>query len=207
MEPYHKIPTVFKRDPATNYKTLLSGHFAWPEFYYLQDNTWCLFEKVDGVNIRIKFTGQSIIVAGRTDKDQLPSLIIDKMNEIFQPRINTFKSSFPQGVCLYGEGYGAKIRKGGNYRPDQGFVLFDVRIGKWWLQQKDIEDIASRLGIKNVPLLYTCSLREMAELARAGFDSTWGNFQAEGFVAKPYFELFTRSEKRIICKIKCKDFR
>jgi hypothetical protein len=53
MKEYHKIQTVFKRDPSNNYKTLLEGEFAIPEFGYLQDNEWVFTEKVDGTNIRV----------------------------------------------------------------------------------------------------------------------------------------------------------
>ena len=35
----------------------------------------------------------------------------------------------------------------------------------------------------------------------------WGDFQAEGYVARPSIELHTRGGDRIITKIKCKDFR
>ena len=37
---YHKIQTVYKRDPMTNYKTLLDGEFSLPEFEYLANNDW-----------------------------------------------------------------------------------------------------------------------------------------------------------------------
>ena len=49
MKEYHKIKTVFKRDPVTKFKTLLEGEFASPEFEYLKNNEWIFTEKVDGV--------------------------------------------------------------------------------------------------------------------------------------------------------------
>ncbi|MBU1082564.1 MAG: hypothetical protein KKB59_18905, partial [Spirochaetes bacterium] len=48
MQKYHKIQTVFKRDPETKFKTLLIGDFALPEFEYLKNNLWVYTEKVDG---------------------------------------------------------------------------------------------------------------------------------------------------------------
>lgn len=39
---YHKIQTVFKRNPATNYKTLLMYEWSKPEFEYLAKNQWQL---------------------------------------------------------------------------------------------------------------------------------------------------------------------
>ena len=127
---YHKIKTVFSRDPETKYRTLLEGEFATPEFKYLQNNDWIWTEKVDGTNIRVMFEGEDIAFGGKTERAQIPAPLVNKLNEMFLPQIEKFREHFPDGICLYGEGYGAKIQKGGgNYRPDQGFVLFDVRIG------------------------------------------------------------------------------
>jgi len=39
-----------------------------------------------------------------------------------------------------------------------------------------------------------------------GFMSAWGEFKAEGIVARPSIELIARNGKRIITKIKHKDF-
>ena len=48
MKEYHKIQTVFKRDPATNFKTLLEYDWSESEFGFLADNDWVWTEKVDG---------------------------------------------------------------------------------------------------------------------------------------------------------------
>ena len=55
MNPYHKIQTLFKRDPKTNFKTLLIGEYAKEEFEYLKDVDWSWTEKVDG-KVRISVT-------------------------------------------------------------------------------------------------------------------------------------------------------
>ena len=56
METYHKIQTVWLRDPDNRYKTLLEGQWATPEFEYLANNEWTFTEKVDGTNVRVMFT-------------------------------------------------------------------------------------------------------------------------------------------------------
>ena len=53
MKEYHKIQTVFKRDPATKIKTLLDVDWSQDAFGYLADNEWVFTEKVDGTNIRV----------------------------------------------------------------------------------------------------------------------------------------------------------
>lgn len=208
MKEYHKIQTVFKRDPATHHKTLLDGDFSLPEFQYLSYNEWVFTEKVDGTNIRVLFDKEKMIFGGKTDDAQIPAYLVQRLNERFLPQIDVFKASFPDGVCLYGEGYGAKIQKGGgNYRRDQDVVLFDVKIGDWWLQREDIEKIAQQLSIALVPIIGQGTLYDMIGMARKGFTSQWGDFLAEGIVARPKVELKTRSGERIITKIKHKDFR
>lgn len=46
----------------------------------------------------------------------------------------------------------------------------------------------------------------MIGITREGFTSTWGDFIAEGIVARPEVELFDRMGQRIITKIKYNDF-
>ena len=207
MKEYHKIQTVFKRDPETKFKTLLENNYSLPEFEYLKNNIWVFTEKVDGTNIRVMFDGEVIRFGGKTDKAQIYSGLFNRLNEKFLPLSSRFKELFNGGVCLYGEGYGAKIQKGGgNYRQDQDFILFDVKIGSWWLQRKDIEQIVDLLNLDIVPIIGSGSLFDMVEATRDGFNSIWGDFMAEGIVARPETELLTRSGDRIITKIKHKDF-
>lgn len=207
MNEYHKIQTVFLRNPETKFKTLLEGQFALPEFSYLANNEWGFTEKVDGTNIRVMFDGSQITFGGKTDSAQIPAYLVTRLQDMFLPQLEIFKEKFADGACLYGEGYGAKIQKGGgNYRQDQGFVLFDVKIGGWWLQRQDVEEIADRLDLDIVPIIGTGTLYDMIEKTRCGFSSIWGNFAAEGIVARPSCELKSRNGHRIITKIKHKDF-
>ncbi len=208
MKPYHKIQTVYKRDPETNFKTLLEDEYSLLEFEYLAGNEWVFGEKVNGTNLRIMFDGEQIIFGGKTDRAQIPAFLVTRLNELFLPQVELFKELFSDGVCLYSEGYGAKIQKGGGkYRLNQDVVLFDVKIGDWWLQRNDIEDIAQKLGLDIVPIIGSGTLPEMVEKAKLGFNSMWGDFQAEGIVARPTIELKARNGQRIITKIKCKDFK
>jgi hypothetical protein len=207
MNEYHKIKTIFKRDPYTKFKTLLIGEFSMPEFEYLKNNAWVWAEKVDGTNIRIMFDGTNVTFGGKTDRAQIPKPLMQDLNDIFIPMQPIFEANFSsKGVCLYGEGYGAGIQEGGKYRQDQSFVLFDVKIGNWWLQRKDVEGIANMLNIGVVPIIGKGTLDRMVEFTEKGFTSMWGNFTAEGIVARPEIELKTRSGERIITKIKHKDF-
>jgi hypothetical protein len=208
MKEYHKIQTVFLRDPNTKFKTLLEGEFALPEFKYLANNEWMFTEKVDGTNIRVMFDGQQITFGGKTDNAQIPAFLVTRLQDVFLPQLETFKAKFADGVCLYGEGYGAKIQNGGgNYRQDQDFVLFDVKIGDWWLERSSVEEIASTLKLDIVPIIGAGTLYDMVEMTRRGFNSIWGNFAAEGIVARPSIELKSRNGHRVITKLKHRDFK
>jgi len=208
VKPYHKIQTVFKRDPETKYKTLLLNEYSLPEFEYLKNNIWQFTEKVDGTNIRVIITPDGKVeFRGRTDRAQIPMQLLGRLTELFPIDSKLFEQ-FPDGACLYGEGYGAKIQKGGgNYSLTQEFVLFDIKIGDWWLERSDVEEIAKELGIDIVPIIGEGTLTDMVDGMKHGFTSTWGNFGAEGIVARPKVELFNRNNHRIITKLKCKDFK
>lgn len=207
MNQYHKIQTVFLRDPETKFKTLLDGQYATPEFAFLADNRWVFTEKVDGTNIRVMFDGSVITFGGKTDNAQIPAFLVTRLQERFLSQRPMFESKFADGVCLYGEGYGARIQKGGeNYRPDSDFVLFDVKVGDCWLQRKDVEDVAGAFGLDLVPIIGDGTLGDLVARVRAGFNSTWEQFAAEGIVARPLTELKDRAGHRIITKLKHRDF-
>ena len=205
MKEYHKIQTVFKRNPDTKFKRLIEGDYSLPVFEYLQRNPWVFTEKVDGTNIRVMVNG-GVSFGGKTDNASIPSALVERLRTIFDPQQDAMRQMFPDGACLYGEGYGAKIQNGGNYSPSQEFVLFDVKIGQWWLERPNVEDIAAKLGVRTVPIIGEGTLLEMVEMAKQGIRSQWGDFQAEGIVARPKCELATRNGERIITKIKTRDF-
>jgi ATP-dependent RNA circularization protein (DNA/RNA ligase family) len=208
MTEYHKIQSIFKRDMTSKRKTLLEGQWTMPEFEFLAGNTWVFTEKVDGTNIRVIFQDGVVTFGGRTDDAQIPAQLVTRLNERFLPMAAKLAEAFPDGsAVLYGEGYGAKIQKGGgNYRQDQDFVLFDVRVGEWWLQRADVEDVAQKLGLDIVPIIGEGTLHDAVARVKNGIRSTWGDFEAEGIVARPKTELKTRAGHRLIAKIKCRDF-
>lgn len=207
MDEYPKIKTMFLRDLMGKSYKIIEGAWANDEFAFLSNNIWTFTEKVDGMNIRVKWKDGNMTFCGRTDKAQIPIKLLNRLNELFLPKIDIFKKIFNKGVCLYGEGYGAGIQKyGSNYNQNQDFVLFDVKIGDWWLKRSVVEKVASELGIDVVPIVGEGTLYDASNLVKAGITSRWGNFQAEGIVAYPNVELKTRNGDRIITKLKTRDF-
>jgi hypothetical protein len=211
MNKYHKIQTVYFRDPATNFKTLLEGTWSKPEFEYLKDLDWVGTEKIDGTNIRIMWDGEQVRFGGKTDNAQIPAHLIAILQDKFHNEDMLEVFGAEGGVCLYGEGYGAKIQKGGNYIKDGcDFILFDVRIGDVWLKYEDVIDIANQMNVVDVvPVICMGKLEDCIEIVREGFTSVMSEnkeYIAEGLILKPYVDLFDRKGDRIITKIKHKDF-
>lgn len=235
METYHKIQTLFKRDldgSLTGQKgKMIFGEWTTPELEYLADNKWEFTEKVDGTNIRIGWgydagsRYKTVKFGGRSDRAIIPEPLMRYLEETFT--VTAFDDAFPNAdsneITLFGEGYGPGIQNGGLYRNDQSFVLFDVKVGPWWLLRKDVDDIADKLSIDSVPVLGYGSLDDAIswvapKYRRAGsgayrlglthpMRSTWGDFTAEGIVARPTVPMFSRGGARIITKIKEVDFR
>jgi len=209
MKEYHKIKTLWEREP-TKPCNMIIGKYALPEFEMLKDLDWIATEKVDGTNVRVMWDGNKITFNGKTDNAQMPVVLMQKLEELFGGEANeqVFEQTFDCGdVCLYGEGYGGKIQKAGEtYGKEQRFVLFDIKIGDWWLLRKDVEDIASKLGIEVIPIIASGTLNWLSNLVAKGIKSQWGDFKAEGIVARPPVELFNRRGERIITKLKHKDY-
>jgi hypothetical protein len=218
MEEYHKIQTLFKRDLQAPKKPMIEGDWTTPELKYLASSEWEFTEKVDGTNIRIgygdfrkssAFAGPQVVFGGRTDNAMIPVKLLNYMTEKFTSSL--FEDNNLREIVLYGEGYGPGIQSGGLYRADQSFVLFDVVIRSdgqnWWLTRDNVEDIANKLDIDYVPQIGVGTLHDAIHMVKTGLNSEWGNFEAEGIVARPMVPLFNRKGERIICKIKGKDFR
>lgn len=205
MEKYPKINSIFKRTSDGSF----IEEYSKPEFEYLYYNQWRFEEKVDGRNHRIIRVDGEIEHRGRTDNAQFHPDHLMMMHEKGKdlPMQDVFGDT---DVCLYGELYGEGIQSGGNYSDSVDFVLFDVKIGKYWLEREDVEDIANKMDIDVVPVVGGGTLEDAIEKVREGFYSEWSRddctFFAEGLVLKPEVQLFNRRGERVITKIKTEDF-
>jgi ATP-dependent RNA circularization protein (DNA/RNA ligase family) len=205
MREYHKINSLFKRGDKGEF---LFDKFSTPEFEYLYKNGWIGTEKIDGRNTRIHWDGEKVALGGRTENSQIPAFLVNKLQELTDSF--NWQEVFPDAddVTLFGEGYGAKIQKPGKlYKPDGvDFILFDVKIGHWWLKREAVNEIAEKFGIDSVPIIFRGTLEEAIEVVKNGFDSSIGTAKAEGMVLVPSVDLFARNGNRIITKLKTKDF-
>ena len=228
---YHKINSLQKRYTEGPEKGKFTGEWCDPVHEYLKDSLWYCREKVDGTNIRIDFgrnlvqTGQisgvslwglnedepaKITISGRTDNAQIPGPLLSRLEALFPLEKLTDYFGVPEDVTfkdvtLYGEGFGAGIQKGADYGPVD-FILFDVKIGDFWLDEDNITGIAESLGIRRVPYM-TASLAEAIRIVAGHIlESTLKEGEAEGYVCVPKVPLFNKWGERVIVKVKGVDF-
>lgn len=201
---YTKIQTAFKRDERN---VIVPGQWTLPEFAYLADKPWRWTEKVDGTNIRLHWNGSEVTVGGRTDNAQVPATLMANLAPYCDAAL--WKEIFPDAddVTVYGEGYGAKIQSGGMYRPDQALIVFDVLVGRWWLTDGNVADVAGKLGLDVVPDMGRFTLDDAWALIRDdSLASRWEGARIEGLVGRPAVDLFTRKGDRLVVKLKVKDW-
>lgn len=230
---YQKIQTLFMRDENS---IIMPDSLTLPEFEYLKDCKWEATEKIDGTNVHIdvdfwlercdETSYERTVkwdICGRTERANLPKHLVDHINNVLgegNGLINAFYEPLMKAldnyekvfrVSIYGEGYGVKIQKGGNYIKDGvGFIVFDVRVGNYWLKREAIEEIAQKLGFPVVPLIGMMTLTEAIEYVKKGFKSTIAqnpDYDAEGLVLKTPCGLLGRNGQRLITKIKTCDFQ
>lgn len=209
MQTYNKIDTIFERDEKT--KKLINGKFRNETVEFCKDLTWQFTEKVDGTNIRVYWDGHRVEFGGRTENAQIPAPLVNKLNELFGGDINEqfFEQKFGENeVILFGEGYGPKIQNGGSYRDDVDFIMFDVMINGNYQTRESVEDVARYFNVNIVPILAEGPLSAGIDYVMTHKYSTiaQNGAELEGIVARPKMELKDRTGKRLIVKIKIKDF-
>lgn len=208
MHTYPKIETLFRRDERHR----ITDELRRPVIGTI--SKWRATEKVDGTNIRVHLThdGNRVTseIGGRTDRAQIPAPLVEHLRHLDLDAATAIMEdhSLP-AMTLFGEGYGPGIQKGGNYRHDQGFILFDVQVGDLWLADDAVTETADRLGIPRVPDLGIMSLDDIIDMVRDGFSSLCAirDQPAEGIVARPLEPLYDQRGERLIVKVKTKDFR
>lgn len=220
---YPKIDTLYDRDG----KYIIVGKLRRQEFGNIK--RWSITEKIHGTNTRVTlFDNGEVVYGGKTDNAIILPELLEYLKKTFtQEKMEaTFwlpNEPIPKSATIYGEGYGPRIVPGsGAYRKDVSFRLFDCLViseGNWWLERKDLEDVAMKLGIKCVPILgiidflpvdrlqieniFLDNRNRLVAIEEDGLVS----MAPEGIVAKTDELLFNRKGERIIWKLKIKDFK
>lgn len=220
---YPKIETLFDRDKSTHKVNL--GEYRLPEFKMI--DKWLVTEKIDGTNIRIELKSgptvggisRHVSYHGRTDRAQMPTTLVNWLHEHIPQEKVLDAFDLATRVTIFGEGYGAGIQKGGNYRSDVSFRIFDVVVDdgdwRWWLNWDSVRNIAAKLEVKTVPVFgVDLSMNKAIALVHGLSSVTFAEHKnpetveqkQEGVVCKTEPIMLQRNGQRIVWKLKRKDF-
>ena len=206
MTQYIKIDTLWKRDPTNG--RIIDGDYSNPVFENII--RWTATEKIDGTNIRIMYdpATDTVKFAGKTDNAQMHPELLNYLSETFTP--DKF-STFTAPVVIYGEGCHAKIQNSSKYLNGSTakVILFDIKIGKWWLEHEAISTIAEMFGVEMAPILGTFTKEQIKTLVRTGVKSMVADNgeMFEGIVATACPMVLDRTGAPVKFKLKVKDYK
>ena len=203
----HKLPARAREVSEYQYDLSVADNFNYFTSGILVHNT----------NLRIGFGPDTLTYNGRTDEAQLYAPLLAYLMEAMS--LERVTAAFDPGTTgvLFGEGYGAKIQKGGgSYRATPGFRLFDVVVygvdGRpWWLNWASVEDVAKKLGVKTVPVLgvgveFDVAMQMVRGVSAVAYEDGGPGREREGIVARTEPLLLTRAGHRLMWKLKRRDF-
>lgn len=215
MREYPKINNLYKRNPEKK-SELIVGRYTRPEFALI--DAWDVTEKVDGTNVQLKFHrvfNGSFDIDGRTERAQFTVLqeefLLNLGDNIRSKVLNTINAFGLDTLTIYGELYGPRIQSGGNYSDTLGFRAFDMMVNdKVWLTPEDVRKNAEYFEVEQVPNLGTMTTDSIFLLVSGGFKSTFAknqDYDAEGVIAKPPWNLYDQRGERVMFKLKTKDLK
>lgn len=221
---YTKINTLYKREKEGVLKNcIIPGDFSDKTTEYLQNCLWLCHEKVDGTNMSIYYDGHEIEIHGKSENAMIhPKLMshmrslltLERLAEVFPIKVDENGDEALMTVRIYGEGFGGNIQGAAAkaYRPNGEFefIVFDVSVNGKYLSRETVEDICGKLNLTAVPLIGIMTLPEAEEIVKKGFVSRVAikdGFIAEGLVCRPLVPLLDENGKRVLVKIKTRDYQ
>lgn len=215
MIEYPKIDNLYKRNPDKK-SELLVGQYTRPEFSLI--DAWDVSEKIDGMNVQLKFHrvfNGSFDINGRTENAQFTvaqeEFLLDLGDEIRGRVLNVIQAFSLYSLTIYGELYGPKIQTGGNYSQSLGFRAFDMLVNDAvWLSPEDVRKNVEAMNVEMAPSLGTMTMESIFMMVAGGFKSTFADnveYDAEGIIAKPPWNLYDQRGKRVMFKLKTKDLK
>ena len=166
-------------------------------------------EKIHGTSAHLGFNGGEIRYFSGGGKHQSFVDLFDEEN------LNKkFKELFNENVVIYGESYGGKQQgMSDTYGKEPKFVAFDVKIGEYWLDVVNAEEVVKSLGLEFVDYVKIKTDLKLIDIERdrpsmqARRNFIVGDKKREGVVLRPLKELTRNDGKRIIVKHKGDDFK
>jgi hypothetical protein len=215
MIEYPKIDNLYKRNPD-KLSELLVGTYTRPEFGLI--DAWDVTEKIHGTNVQLRFRNvftRNFDINGRTDRAQFTVTQEEFLLELgdgIHTDVSRILNSFDlDTLTIYGELYGPKIQSGGNYSESLGFRAFDMLVNdQVWLAPDDVRKNADLMNLEMAPYLGEMTTEQIFLLVAGGFKSTFAKnreYDAEGVIAKPRFNLYDQRNRRVMFKLKHNDLK
>lgn len=173
---------------------------------------WVATEKLHGANFSLWSNGMGVKAARRTG-------FLEEGESFYGcwPVVEKYKDAALElsrliisPVVLFGELVGPGIQSGVHYSDEKDFIVFDVA---YVLDEKlvfldftdKIINILKGIGFNVVPVLKRGTYQEVMELDNL-YNSTYGDFIAEGYVAKPVVSYVLPNGSRVGIKSKNEHF-
>lgn len=114
-------------------------------------------------------------------------------------------------IYIYGELYGPGVQKGGHYGDTLRFAVFDICQQGWFVPIGMLTEMCNNLGLDMVPYVGRMNIAEAEDMVSKGFKTmVWEpkdpDYIEEGIVARPVIPVKDTRGKRMIVKVKYKDY-
>ena len=164
-------------------------------------------EKIHGTSTHIawKFESKDVRYSSGGESNVAFAALFDK--EFLKAK---FSEIFPdQDVVIFGEAYGGKQQgMSHTYGKALKFIGFDVKVGEYWLDVPNAEDVCKQFNIEfvfyekiNVTLENLIKARD--DVSVQAFRNGMGmDKKREGIVLRPLTEMRLNNGDRVICKYK-----
>jgi len=175
-------------------------------------------EKIHGTSAHVKITPTDIIFFSGGEKHN--NFISLFNTEELRARYLTLDPTTTATYTLYGEAYGGKCQGMSYlYGKELKFVVFDVKVGDYWLSVPDAEDVAKTFNLEFVDYVKIPTTleaidherdRDSVQCIRNNVDTSklpeGKTLLREGVVLRPLIELSSNNGARICSKHKSDKF-
>ena len=167
-------------------------------------------EKIHGTSAHIGWKFEQKKVHFFTGENH--PLFVSLFNEEFL--IKKFEEIFPdQNVVIFGEHYAGKCQGMSNtYGKESKFIGFDVKVGEYWLNVPNAENVCQQFNIEFVDYVKVSTDLESlnAERDKPSVQAIRNGItepkKREGIVLRPLIEMRVNNGDRVICKYKPEEF-
>src|SRR5690606_37512949 len=145
-----KCRTLFKRDE--NFKVIPAmSELTDPRFEHVADHGWVVTKKMDGMSIILAWDGRDFTFHGRSPKTNFNASQLEFLSVIGQTIRPNMVDHFDEiPVHIYAEFVGPKINGNKHGYNEYHLFVFDVRIGGFWLDWHNVEDVCQKAELTTV---------------------------------------------------------